>query len=87
MGASLRLRSGAGRVSFLLFLRLLWRESRGALGRLLLLSASVAVGVTAVVGVDALVGAIELGIRHRSREMLGGDLAIESRRALPPHTP
>lgn len=74
-------------MSFLLFLRLLVRESRGALGRLLLLSLSVGVGVTAVVGVDALVASIELGIRHRSREMLGGDLAIESRRPLPDLTP
>jgi len=74
-------------VSFLLFWRMLWRESRGARGRLLLLSASVAVGVAAVVGVDALVAAIELGIRHRSRELLGGDLAVESRRPLPDLTP
>ena len=62
-----------------MFWRLLWRESRGARGRLLFFTACVAVGVTAVVGVAALGDAVELGIRGHSRELLGGDLAIESR--------
>jgi putative ABC transport system permease protein len=61
------------------FWRSLWRESRGARGRLLFFAACVAVGVSAVVGVAALSDAVELGIRGRSRELLGGDLAIESR--------
>jgi putative ABC transport system permease protein len=66
-------------MTFALFWRSLWRESRGARGRLLFFAACVAVGVTAVVGVAALSDAVELGIRTRSRELLGGDLAIESR--------
>lgn len=66
-------------MSFTLFWHSLWRESRGARGRLLFFAACVAVGVTAVVGVAALSDAVELGIRARSRELLGGDLAIESR--------
>jgi putative ABC transport system permease protein len=70
-------------MSFSLFVRMLWRESRGARSRLLFFGACVAVGVAAVVGVAALVDAVELGIRARSRELLGGDLAIESRAPLP----
>lgn len=74
-------------MSLRLFWRMLWRESRGARGRLLWLGASVAVAVAAVVGLGSLVDAIERGIRLRSRELLGGDLAIESRRPLPDITP
>ncbi|HKU41247.1 MAG TPA: FtsX-like permease family protein [Polyangiales bacterium] len=66
-----------------LFLRLLWREARGARARLAFVLACLSVGVAAVVGVAALVDAVELGIRARSRELLGGDLAIESRAPLP----
>ncbi len=66
-----------------MFARMLWRESRGARSRLLFFGACVAVGVAAVVGVASLVEAVELGIRARSRELLGGDLAIESRAKLP----
>jgi putative ABC transport system permease protein len=50
-------------MSFALFARMLWRESRGARSRLLFFCACVAVGVAAVVGVAALVDAVELGIR------------------------
>jgi putative ABC transport system permease protein len=70
-------------MSLSLFLRMLWRESRGARSRLIFFGACVAVGVAAVVGVAALVDSIELGIRGRSRELLGGDLAIEARAPLP----
>lgn len=66
-----------------LFFRTMWRESRGAKGRLLFFGACVAVGVAAVVGIASLVDALELGLRARSRELLGGDLAIDSRRPLP----
>jgi putative ABC transport system permease protein len=47
------------------------------------LCACIAVGVTAVVGVAAWIEAIQLGIRAQSRELLGGDIALESRRPLP----
>lgn len=70
-------------MSFALFLRMLIRESRGARSRFVFFGACVAVGVAAVVGVAALVDAVDYGIRARSRELLGGDLAIEGRAPLP----
>lgn len=74
-------------MSLTLFLRTMWRESRGARGRLLFFVACLSVGVAAVVGVASLVSAMELGIRARSRELMGGDLAVDSRRPLPDVTP
>jgi putative ABC transport system permease protein len=59
------------------------RETRGSRGRLVFFIASLALGVAAITGVTALVGAIEDGIRDRSRELLGADVAIQSRRAIP----
>ncbi len=59
------------------------RESRGARGRLFFFAMSLALGVAAITGVAALVGAIDDGIRGRARELLGADVAIESRRVLP----
>lgn len=52
--------------------------------------ACIGVGVAAVVGVAGLSQVIEGDIREHSRELLGGDLAVESRRPLPdlrPHLP
>jgi putative ABC transport system permease protein len=66
-----------------LFLLLSLRVARGARARLLLFVACMSVGVAAVVGVASVIDAIEQGIRARSRELLGGDLAVEARRALP----
>lgn len=66
-----------------LYLRTMWRQSRGARGRMFFFCACVAVGVAAVVGVSTLVDSVEAGIRARSRDLLGGDLAIEARRPLP----
>lgn len=77
-------------MSLRFFFTLLARELRGARGRALFLCASVALGVSAVVGVSAFVAAIEQSIRAQSRELLGGDLALEARRPLPdamPHLP
>lgn len=70
-------------MSFAMFLRMLLRESRGARGRLLFFGTCVATGVAAVVGVAALIEQIEHGLHVRSRELLGGDLAVESRQPLP----
>jgi putative ABC transport system permease protein len=69
------------------FLRALWRETRGARGRALFLCACIALGVSAVVSVGAFIEAIEQSIRAQSRELLGGDLALEARRALPDAAP
>lgn len=66
-----------------LFFRTMWQQARGSRGRMAFFIACVSVGVTAVVGVAAIVDTIELGIRMRSRELLGGDLALESRQPLP----
>jgi putative ABC transport system permease protein len=74
-------------VSLRLLLNTIWRETRGAPGRMFFLCACIAVGVSAVVGVAALVEAIERGIRVQSRELLGGDIALESRRPLPEALP
>lgn len=59
------------------------RETRGSRGRLAFFVASLALGVAAITGVASLVGAVEDGIRARSRELLGADVAIQSRRAIP----
>lgn len=59
------------------------RETRGARGRLFFFAASLALGVAAITGVAALVGAIDDGIRDRARDMLGADVAVQSRRAIP----
>jgi putative ABC transport system permease protein len=69
-------------VSIGLFFRTMLRQSRGARGRMAFFIACVAVGVAAVVGVAAIIDTIELGIRMRSRELLGGDLSVESRQPL-----
>jgi len=59
------------------------RESRGARGRLFFFAVSLALGVAAITGVAALVGAIDDGIRGKARELLGADVAVASRRAIP----
>lgn len=59
------------------------RESRGARGRLFFFAMSLAIGVAAITGVAALVGAIDDGIRGRARDLLGADVEVESRRAIP----
>jgi putative ABC transport system permease protein len=56
------------------------RESRGARGRLMFFAACLALGVAAIVGVAALIGAIGDGIRSRSRELLGADVSVQARR-------
>jgi putative ABC transport system permease protein len=58
-------------------------EGRAASGRLVFFTGALAVGVAAVVGVSALVGAFEAGLRAESRTLLGGDLRASARRALP----
>ena len=60
-----------------------WRESRGSSARLIFLVLCLALGTAAVSGVRALSAAIENGLREQSRELLGADLAIESRRGVP----
>ena len=65
------------------FLALVRRESRGARGRLVFFTACLAVGVAAVVAVAGLSTALRDGLTARAAELLGGDLVVQSRRALP----
>lgn len=60
-----------------------WREARGASGRLVFLVLCLALGTAAVTGVAALSAAIQSGLRAQSSELLGADLAVESRRGVP----
>lgn len=59
------------------------RESRGARGRLVFFVLCLALGVAAVTGVAALVASIESALRAQSRELLGADVSVDSRRAIP----
>ncbi len=70
-------------MSLSLFLRLLWRESRGARGRMAFLVLCLVLGVGAVSGVSALVAAVDRGLRADSRELIAADLRVSSRDALP----
>ena len=65
-------------------LRAVRRELRGGGGRFAYFAACLAVGVAAVTGVSSLTATIDAGVRAQSRRLLGADLAIEMRRALPP---
>ena len=51
-----------------------WRESRGARGRLVFFTLSLALGVAALTGISAIVGAIVAAIFAQSRELLGADV-------------
>ena len=59
-------------------------EARASRSRLLFFAGCLAVGVAAVVGVAALVGAFEAGLREQSRELLAADMRVSARRPLPP---
>lgn len=66
-----------------LVLRWALRESRGARGRLAALTACLALGVAAVVAVTGGVDAVRAGVSGKTRDLLGADLIVESRTALP----
>jgi putative ABC transport system permease protein len=63
-------------------LHLAWRESRAGRSRLVLSVAGIAVGVAALVAVQAFAGALRFEARDQSRVLMGADLAIESRQPL-----
>lgn len=67
-------------------LSLMRRESRGARGRLLFMTSCLALGVTAVTGVAALIGAVEGAVERDARALLAADVTVESRRALDDET-
>jgi putative ABC transport system permease protein len=59
---------------------LTWRESRTARRRLLLASSSITLGVAALVAIDSFAANITRSVREQSRVILGGDIALRSRR-------
>ncbi len=60
------------------------RESRGARGRVLFFTLSLAVGVAAVVAVAGLASALDGSIRGEARQLLAADLVVEGTRPIPP---
>ncbi len=65
------------------FFRALFRESRGARGRLTFFIACLSVGVAAVVAVSGLSASLDEGIRGEARQLLAADLAIDGNQPLP----
>jgi putative ABC transport system permease protein len=61
-------------------LRLAWRESRNARRRLLLFMSGISAGVAALVAIDSFSANVTRSVREQSRSLLGGDVAISTRR-------
>jgi putative ABC transport system permease protein len=59
-------------------LRLAWRESRGSRGRLLLLMASITLGVAALTGVRSFSTVLLRAVNENSKALLGADLVLKS---------
>jgi putative ABC transport system permease protein len=66
------------------FFRNVLRETRGARGRLVFFTACLAVGVAGVVAVAGLSASLDRGIRGEAKQLLAADLAVSSRKPLPP---
>jgi putative ABC transport system permease protein len=60
------------------------REVRASPRRLLLLTASVAVGVAALVAINSFTANLRDSVRRQAQALLGADLSLESRQPLPP---
>jgi putative ABC transport system permease protein len=60
------------------------REIRAAPRRLLLLTASMAIGVAALVAIGSFTDNLRDSVRGQARALLGADLALSGRRRLPP---
>ncbi|HEY7614239.1 MAG TPA: FtsX-like permease family protein [Gemmatimonadales bacterium] len=65
-------------------LRMAAREVRASPRRLLLLTASVAVGVAALVAINSFTANLRDSVRRQAQALLGADLSLESRQPLPP---
>jgi putative ABC transport system permease protein len=65
--------------------RLAWRESRAGRGRLVLSVAGIAVGVAALVAVQAFASALRTEARDQARTLLGADLSVQSRQPFGEH--
>jgi putative ABC transport system permease protein len=64
--------------------RQLLREARGSRRRILFFSASLGLGVAAVVATSGFTASVEAGLKAQARPLLGGDVAAESSRPFPP---
>lgn len=64
-------------------LRMAAREVRASPRRLLLLTASVAVGVAALVAINSFTANLRESVRRQAQALLGADLSLESRQPLP----
>jgi putative ABC transport system permease protein len=64
-------------------LRMAAREIRAAPRRLLLLTASVAIGVAALVAIGSFADNLRDSVRGQARALLGADLALSARQPLP----
>jgi putative ABC transport system permease protein len=64
-------------------LRMAAREVRASPRRLLLLTASVAVGVAALVAINSFTANLRDSVRRQAQGLLGADLSLESRQPLP----
>jgi putative ABC transport system permease protein len=60
-------------------LAMAWRDSRASRRRLLLFASCIVIGIAALVAVGSLGRALEQGIEHQARTLLGADLSIGSR--------
>ena len=65
-------------------LRMAAREGRASWRRLLVLTGAVAVGVAALVAINAFSDNLRLSVKDQARSLLGADLALVSRRPFPP---
>ncbi len=63
--------------------RMAAREVRASPRRLVLLTASVAIGVAALVAINSFTDSLRRSVREQARALLGADLSISSRRPLP----
>jgi putative ABC transport system permease protein len=59
-------------------LAMAWRESRASLGRLWLLTASVSLGVAALVAINSFTDDLRVTVRDQARSLLGADVGLGS---------
>ncbi len=65
-------------------LRMAGREGRASWRRLLVLTAAVAVGVAALVAINAFADNLRYSVQDQARSLLGADVLLTSRQPLPP---
>lgn len=68
--------------NFIPLARLAWRESRSARRRLLLYMSSISLGAAALVAIDSYASNVTSSIQEQSKALLGGDIALSTRRPL-----